>query len=338
MTGDNMTQLQHKQGVWFVYDGECPICRHAALALRIKSRYGNLSILDARTAESDPLILEIRRRKLDLDEGMVVYVDGVFYHGHTALQFMAKAGKAENFFMRWLKMCFWSTTLSRLAYPLMRSCRNWLLARRGVLPIDNLACKNEPIFKPVFGADWQKLPVVMKKHYGNHPYVDAETSIKGHLDVMGKPPLTWFAPLMELMGQIPIANARNVETTVQFKSNARSKALYFDRTFYFSHKKPYRFCSRMIQIKGNQVVEMMRFGLGWRSRVNWDGEKVVLVHDGYVLSFCGRYVPMPLGIVLGHGYAEEYPIDDNTFEMITHITHPWWGKVYEYKGRFEVVQ
>jgi hypothetical protein len=24
--------------------------------------------------------------------------------------------------------------------------------------------------------------------------------------------------------------------------------------------------------------------------------------------------------------------------MLTHITHPLWGKVYEYQGRFEVVK
>jgi hypothetical protein len=40
---------------------------------------------------------------------------------------------------------------------------------------------------------------------------------------------------------------------------------------------------------------------------------------------------------MGAGYAEEHPIDDHSFDMQTHITHPWWGKVYEYKGRFEVL-
>lgn len=41
---------------------------------------------------------------------------------------------------------------------------------------------------------------------------------------------------------------------------------------------------------------------------------------------------------MGKGYAEEIPIDDKTFSMITHITHPWWGKLYEYKGQFVVVE
>jgi hypothetical protein len=93
----------------------------------------------------------------------------------------------------------------------------------------------------------------------------------------------------------------------------------------------------MLQIKGNEVIEIMRFGLGWKMRYSWDGEKVILAHCGYALNLFGHFIPLPLTILLGAGYAEEHAIDDNTFEMLTHITHPWWGKIYEYKGRFEVV-
>jgi hypothetical protein len=40
--------------------------------------------------------------------------------------------------------------------------------------------------------------------------------------------------------------------------------------------------------------------------------------------------------ILGAGYAEEYALDAERFSMFTHITHPWWGKVYEYKGVFQL--
>ena len=82
----------------------------------------------------------------------------------------------------------------------------------------------------------------------------------------------------------------------------------------------------------------MRFGFGWKMRYAWDGEKVVLSHKGYALQLFGHLIPLPLTILLGAGYAEEHPIDDNTFDMQTHITHPWWGKVYEYKGRFKIAE
>jgi len=41
-------------------------------------------------------------------------------------------------------------------------------------------------------------------------------------------------------------------------------------------------------------------------------------------------------LLIGEGNALEKPVDDDTFDMQVDITHPWWGKVYEYKGRFHL--
>lgn len=195
---------------------------------------------------------------------------------------------------------------------------------------------SEPIFKSIFGESWDSLPPVMHKHYANRPYTDDEVVVEGRLDVMCKPPLKWLSPLMALMGQIPARNEASVPVSVRFKSDKNSKAFHFVRSFHFKNSKPYIFHSRMMQIKGNEVIEVMRFGLGWKMLYLWDGEKVVLQHRGYALYLFGHFIPMPLTLLMGKGYAEEIAVDENTFDMITHITHPWWGKVYEYKGRFEV--
>jgi predicted DCC family thiol-disulfide oxidoreductase YuxK len=85
-----MSNLAEKQGVWFVYDGECPMCNTAAHAFRIKQQYGSLHLINARKTKDDPLIEEINKRKIDLDEGMVIYCEDRFYHGKDALKFMAR--------------------------------------------------------------------------------------------------------------------------------------------------------------------------------------------------------------------------------------------------------
>jgi hypothetical protein len=41
---------------------------------------------------------------------------------------------------------------------------------------------------------------------------------------------------------------------------------------------------------------------------------------------------------MGQGYAEEVPLDENTFSMMTEIRHFLWGKVYGYSGVFTVTQ
>ena len=334
-----MNALKEKEGVWFVYDGECPICQHAAKALRIKEDYGTLHTVNAReVSEDEPLIKEINQLGLDLDEGMVIYTRGEFFHGKDALKFIAQYGESKNTFMAAAKGFFWSDHLSRLMYPWMRGARNWFLRRKKVHRIDNLALKSEPIFKSIFGNSWEELPLVMKRHYANRPYTQDTTTVNGVLNIMCKPPLLYMSPLMSLLGQIPTRNDNNVPVSVNFQSDANYKYFYFNRVFHFANGKPYTFQSRMLQIKGDEVVEIMRFGFGWKMRYAWDGEKIVLSHNGYALQLFGHLIPLPLTILLGAGYAEEHPIDDNTFDMQTHITHPWWGKVYEYKGRFKIAE
>ena len=56
------------------------------------------------------------------------------------------------------------------------------------------------------------------------------------------------------------------------------------------------------------------------------------------MNIFGYFIPLPLTFLIGKGYAEEIATDNKTFDMITHITHPWWGKIYEYKGRFKVIE
>ena len=333
-----MNDLNDRSGVWFVYDGDCPVCTHAAEALRIKQEYGSLNTLNARDEHNDPLLGEINRRGIDLDEGMVIYADGSFYHGKGALKFMASHGDNKNMFMSIFKGLFWSDVIARLTYPWMRACRNWLLRRKNVGRIDNLKLKKSPTFQAIFGSEWDNLPAVMQKHYANHPYSNEVTAVEGKLDVYCKPPLLWLSPIMKLMGQVPAFNETNVPVTVHFESDVNSKAFHFNRMFSFSNGSTYKFKSRMLQISGDEVVEIMRFGLGWKMRYGWNGEQVTLTHKGYALYFLGHFIPLPLTFLMGSGNAIEYPVDDNTFDMEVNITHPLWGDMYGYKGRFEVIK
>ncbi|HET8706434.1 MAG TPA: DCC1-like thiol-disulfide oxidoreductase family protein, partial [Pseudomonadales bacterium] len=138
-------------GIWFIYDGECPICNYAAHAFKIRQRYGELHLLDARTQQAHPLLQSINQRGLDLDEGMVIFHDGRFYHGKTALRFMAQFGEQEGVFNWFNKALFWSDFLATLLYPWMRAVRNALIRVLGKAKIDNLHLRDEPVFKPVFG-------------------------------------------------------------------------------------------------------------------------------------------------------------------------------------------
>ncbi len=194
------------------------------------------------------------------------------------------------------------------------------------------------IFASIFGPAWSEMPPVFRKHYANRAYTHDVHKVEGALDILCRPPLLWMAPLMKLLGHIPPVNAENVPVTVTFQSDPDSSAFHFNRIFHFAGEAPYEFRSRMLPLQDDLLVEIMPYRIGWKLRYAWDGEKVMLLHCGYVWLLFGRYIPLPLTLLLGKGYAEEHALSETVFAMQVTITHPLWGKIYEYKGRFEVVE
>ena len=128
----------------------------------------------------------------------------------------------------------------------------------------------EPIFKNIFGKAWDELPPVMRKHYANLPYTDNVTIVDGILDVTCSGPIKLFAPFFWLMRGIPPHTEKNVPVTVQFESDKNTKVFHFNRVFYFKQRKAYHFRSRMVQVHDNEVIEIMRSGLGWRMSYIWE--------------------------------------------------------------------
>ena len=193
----------------------------------------------------------------------------------------------------------------------------------------------EPIFKPIFEESWDSLPPVMHKHYANRPYSDDLSTVEGTLDVMCK----WYLkPFFWLFGSVPPYNETDIPITVHFTSQPDSRALCFDRIFYFKNRKPFYFRSRMTQIHGNEVLERMNYGICWHSYYSWNGEKVTLRHKGYSWRIGRITIPLPITWLIGRSDADEWSIDDCTFDMCTTIIHPLLGKVYGYKGRFKVIK
>jgi hypothetical protein len=310
----------------------------AAEALKIRQAYGPLHLVDARRDKDDPVLREVNRCKLNLDEGMAIWCGGRFYHGQEALGFMARFGEKSGWFNRLNRFLFNSPTLARLSYPVLRATRNLLLWAKGADQIDNLRDATDPLFKPIFGADWDGLPRVMHRHYANRPFHDDLVTVTGTLNVHSsfigrllKPGFRWANALVPHEGiDIPV--------TVHFTTDRSSKAFRFERIFHFPGRTPYIFRSVMIPIGSNRLVEMMGRGIGWRAAYRWDGQKVILSHKGYVIRMFGRFFPLPLTVLMGSGYAEEKAVSDDIFSMWTEIRHPLWGRVFGYDGSFKITK
>jgi len=196
--------------------------------------------------------------------------------------------------------------------------------------------KKDPIFQSILGEQWFSLPPVLHRHYANRPYCDDVVVVEGKMDVEFGWPVSLLNPFLRLFGALVPHQGHDIPVTVHFRSEIDSEAYCLDRTFNFINKKPYIFSSKMVQVKDDVIIEFMKFGIGWKHRYYYDGKKVLLEHRGYVWKIFDIIIPIPLGFFLGKGYAEEESLTDNSFRMKMNITHPVFGKMYEYRGEFEV--
>lgn len=195
----------------------------------------------------------------------------------------------------------------------------------------------QPIFQAVLGEQWNKLPLVFHKHYANRPFTDDVVVVSGKMDVEFGWLIKLFSPLLRLFGVLVPYQGNDIPVTVKFRSETESSAYCLDRTFNFLNKKPYVFYSKMVPVKDELIIEFMKYGIGWKHRFYYNGDKVILEHHSYVWKFLNIIIPVPVGLFLGRGYAEEEAINDNEFRMKMNITHPLFGKMYEYRGEFEVI-
>lgn len=119
-----------------VYDWECPACDAYCRHVRVRESAGRLRLVNAR--EPADVMEEITRAGLDIDQGMVLELDGKLYYGSDAIHALALLSSRSDLF-NWLGYhMFRSRTSARLLYPVLRTCRNLLLKAMGRTKINNL--------------------------------------------------------------------------------------------------------------------------------------------------------------------------------------------------------
>jgi predicted DCC family thiol-disulfide oxidoreductase YuxK len=114
---------------WIVYDGQCPFCSRYVQLVRLRETLGQVQLVDAR--KGGPQVEEVRHAGLDLDEGMVLKLDGRLYHGADCINMLALLSTPSSGFNRLNAALFRSPTASRLLYPVLRTGRNAVLRMLG---------------------------------------------------------------------------------------------------------------------------------------------------------------------------------------------------------------
>ena len=119
--------------VTIYYDGDCPFCAHYVRDLRLAEAAGTPRLVDLREAALDRAWLQ--REGFDLDESMVVEIDGRRYGGGDAVHALALLSTGSGWFNRLNALILSNRCLARLGYPLLRAVRNATLLCLGRQPI-----------------------------------------------------------------------------------------------------------------------------------------------------------------------------------------------------------
>jgi hypothetical protein len=129
-----------RQDVWLVYDGFCPYSRLASKIIRIRTNLGRLVPLDARLSRNHPVVRDLERVGLDLNQGLVVRFHNRFYHAREALQLLAQIEVQTDLF-NWLHArLLRSRTMADLTAKganAVRASRLWLTGKPGIKLADD---------------------------------------------------------------------------------------------------------------------------------------------------------------------------------------------------------
>ncbi len=122
--------------ILLVYDKQCPACDYYCNLVRIRKSLGELTLVDAR--DPGPIMDEITRMGLDIDQGMVLKIDDQIYYGPDAIHALTLLGTRSGFFNRINYWAFRSARMSKTLYPVLKTLRNLLLKALRVTKINNL--------------------------------------------------------------------------------------------------------------------------------------------------------------------------------------------------------
>lgn len=192
------------------------------------------------------------------------------------------------------------------------------------------------VFKSLFGPMWGKLPPVFLKRYSNRSCSADIITVEGNMDIHYSKLVVCFIPVMKLLRLLAPYRGKNIPVKVDFRSQQQDVCI--ERTFYFPDQEPYSFNSCMHLTADNNVIEYLSYGMGWKSHYFFDGVKIVMQHQSYVLKIFGLAIPLPLSFIIGKGHAEEVLIDDNSYRVTMTITHPLFGELYRYSGDFSLTR
>ncbi len=114
---------------FLLYDGDCPFCTDYVQRVQLQKAVGPVALLNMR--DHPDLAVAFRKQGYDLNEGMLLRLDGRTYWGADCINRLALISTDNDLFNKLNAAVFRRPCLSAALYPFMRRGRALTLALMG---------------------------------------------------------------------------------------------------------------------------------------------------------------------------------------------------------------
>ena len=184
------------------------------------------------------------------------------------------------------------------------------------------------IMRQALGEQWSELPATLRAHYQEGANKDI-----GSMDIEYPRAMQPILNILRLFGTLLNRRGTQIPTTVE--KVIQGEFQYWKRTIQFPDGKIILFKSRWLYVGGNQLIEYVNSFLGLRMAVSVKEGKLYYEGVHNVIQLGKIRIPIPEWLLLGHTTIVESGLDETHFVMDFRLTHPLFGKIYRYAGKFE---
>lgn len=184
------------------------------------------------------------------------------------------------------------------------------------------------LMQQALGADWDKLPAALQAHYRFGTTTDT-----GSMDIEYPRFMQPVWSILRLLGALVDRQGKSVTTIVEKRVVGEHQI--WRRTITYPDGQIVRFDSFWVAAGNAEVIEFVNPVLGLQMAPYVVGEKLHYRGVRFIAKLGPVTIPIPEWLVLGHATIIEEALDDTHFAMDFRLTHPLFGQLFRYSGKFE---
>jgi hypothetical protein len=183
------------------------------------------------------------------------------------------------------------------------------------------------LMQQALGADWDALPPALQTHYQFGTTVDT-----GAMDIEYP---RFMQPVLSALRRVgALVNRRGQRVATVVEKHVVGDRQYWQRTITYADGQSIRFNSFWLYAGDGQMIEFVNPLLGLKMAPYLADGRLHYRGICFVIKLGPLLLRIPEWLVLGHTTIVEEAIDDSHFAMDFRLTHPLFGEVFRYAGKF----